>query len=1453
MESKTNGKKKQGIKGGFDKAWIAISLAIALMLVLSITVITAIAADSGNEYYFDSEASDNGNGTQAKPFNSLKSIEGLDLTPGSKIYIKRGSQFREQLRLVGVNGSESSPIIVTSYGGGNLIPRIDGCDTVGEGVLYIENCSWITISDLEICDTATYEADRRGVLVIGNSDEDDVECYSGITLDGLYVHDIVGITDDALCGGIQIWSSGNARFDGITVSNCYITDVSGVGIGINRVSENGLAPVSPCLAEFASYANTNVDISYNIIKRTGQSAVSVSNLLGGVIEHNTSDEGSVGCDFGNSFVASYVDGTVVQYNEGYLNLASGRGGAMLCVGDYCRNTVWQYNYSHDNASGLFTHCGSLDDQAYDGRTVLRYNLSVNDRGSDAIISADCGLGELEIYNNTVYCGSGSAPAIANISGGKVSFYNNLIYSSVNSSLSIEDEVKNGGLISNNLVYSTDGVTVSGIEAFRELNSNGCYQDPLFSGKIGACVAARTGMSAAAALQVKNGSPALTAGRQTTEAVADFFGNSNVASVGFFCGEGRESVQYDYPLDADGLRDYQYNDVKIIRNIPYTTVTTYKGGTKTLCLDIYMAEDCTDLNRPLMLMIHGGGFTTGSAKEQSYAVKISKLMAQKGYIVASIDYRTRESSDMSVEGGKAAALDDATADANAALEWLRARSGEYGFNPDYIFIAGGSAGGATAVCYAFAEDSRGFDKSGIVAVANLWGGPRDIFDEHYDSDFSQDDNFPTIFIHGTGDTTMEYTHSLTTYEKMVEKGIIASWNPIAGAEHSLLGTDDTYEMTVGLVSEFFADRLAEKIAAEGGYTQPSERVSGETTQSDQLPESTRDIIYPNADTFLYSNSAGKYANYSNEKNLSVYDTSNSSYKRTSVLRFDTLPDTDGSYLNKTVLHFRVTDTSGISAGSPQMLDIYALKDNYWFVDELTWVNTPDYTDKVYLGTVEVTGTGNYSLDISNYVYDVRAEGGRTVTVLLQANEAPSSAKRTEIASYESGRNAPYLECSYSDTPVSVHKLTVKLNGPGTADLYEARAISGSSVIINVTPAAGYVASDVTLGTAAMGVLAQINGNQITVSRISADTVVNIYFGIDDSVVVASDSTTVQYGSATTPVVNTTDSSDPTNVNPLFLCTKGASSGGNNNTNRIIWLKFDISDCDFSNENIFFEIYCYKNVEFSGKTMPVDVYATTFSDWTSEGFAWNDQPFADGLQYGSSEYEVGYGATKVGRFTVNGASKWYTVDVTEYVRALRVSGFTSFSLMLVDSDFKNTSPIARFVSTHGTTSLDGVSLAPRLTTESASSGDNSERIDLDVDLLGESNGSVSGYTDVVKGGAAILEITPADGYTARLTIDGTERKIYDGKACIFGADESTEISVVFLKNYSLTVECDEKSSADINIATVARGDEITIRFATEAGYKPIVKINGHLQTLVGNSVTITVIQDISITVEAIDISE
>ena len=56
----------------------------------------------------------------------------------------------------------------------------------------------------------------------------------------------------------------------------------------------------------------------------------------------------------------------------------------------------------------------------------------------------------------------------------------------------------------------------------------------------------------------------------------------------------------------------------------------------LIIDLYQPVN-SDINRPLIIFMHGGGFAGGSPKNEQ-EVKFAKIAAAKGYAVALISYR-----------------------------------------------------------------------------------------------------------------------------------------------------------------------------------------------------------------------------------------------------------------------------------------------------------------------------------------------------------------------------------------------------------------------------------------------------------------------------------------------------------------------------------------------------------------------------------------------------------------------------------------------------------------------------------------------------------------------------------------------------------------------------------------------------------------------------------------------
>lgn len=123
---------------------------------------------------------------------------------------------------------------------------------------------------------------------------------------------------------------------------------------------------------------------------------------------------------------------LLQFNEGYLTRGDLDGQPFDCDG-LCRNTTYQYNYSHDNEGGFMLICNwanRLKDFNTDG--VIRYNISQNDR-SKIFHYSGINTG-FQIYNNTIYVGEGNNAVFSRedgVRGSSITYTNNIFYNEGN--------------------------------------------------------------------------------------------------------------------------------------------------------------------------------------------------------------------------------------------------------------------------------------------------------------------------------------------------------------------------------------------------------------------------------------------------------------------------------------------------------------------------------------------------------------------------------------------------------------------------------------------------------------------------------------------------------------------------------------------------------------------------------------------------------------------------------------------------------------------------------------------------------------------------------------------------------------------------------------------------------------------------------------------------------------
>jgi len=123
------------------------------------------------------------------------------------------------------------------------------------------------------------------------------------------------------------------------------------------------------------------------------------------------------------------------------------------------------------------------------------------------------------------------------------------------------------------------------------------------------------------------------------------------------------------------------DVDTVKNIPF-----FNTGAERLCLDVYRHR-ARPRKRPILLQIHGGAWVIGSKNEQ--ALPLMTHMAAHGWVCFSADYRL----------SPRATFPDHIVDLKRALVWVREHAAEFGGDPNFVVVTGGSAGGHLAALMA----------------------------------------------------------------------------------------------------------------------------------------------------------------------------------------------------------------------------------------------------------------------------------------------------------------------------------------------------------------------------------------------------------------------------------------------------------------------------------------------------------------------------------------------------------------------------------------------------------------------------------------------------------------------------------------------------------------------------------------------------------------------------------
>lgn len=395
----------------------------------------------GRDYYVDCQANpDTEEGSIEHPFASLQSVNVHEpFAPGDRILLKRGTVCRGLLHPRGSGTAEAS-ITIDAYGNpDDPKPAIHGVGQqesasadiptklksqtdkgIESAVVRLFNQQYWTIRNLEITnytgDSSDYNKRRRGVVVAA----EDFGVAKGFEISDLYIHDVLGLGEKDLggSGGIQFEAYAGPKakptsFTDVSVHHNRIRHVN--RSGINEGSDFRTRPsVGPWINDNPFQVWGPMQVNDNIVSDIGGDAIVTQFASGTRVENNTvwdvANHHGGKSNSGNNAAVWPWDADNVQYRYNHVfdtKMPTGTWDGTAFDSDYgTTGTLFEYNVTHDNQGGFMLFCGCGGEGGLSTKTVMRYNMSINDgRGGEGHVEGSrvffvAGQTDGSVYNNT---------------------------------------------------------------------------------------------------------------------------------------------------------------------------------------------------------------------------------------------------------------------------------------------------------------------------------------------------------------------------------------------------------------------------------------------------------------------------------------------------------------------------------------------------------------------------------------------------------------------------------------------------------------------------------------------------------------------------------------------------------------------------------------------------------------------------------------------------------------------------------------------------------------------------------------------------------------------------------------------------------------------------------------------------------------------------------------------
>ena len=287
--------------------------------------------------------------------------------------------------------------------------------------------------------------------------------------------------------------------------------------------------------------------------------------------------------------------------------------------------------------------------------------------------------------------------------------------------------------------------------------------------------------------------------------------------------------------------------------------SYGDAGKRNYLDVWKRADLLEgAKAPVLFQVHGGGWTMGQKEGQ--AEPLMSHLAERGWVCVTTNYRL----------SPRATWPELIVDVKKALAWTKATIGQYGGDPDFVVITGGSAGGhlssLAGLTPHISEFQPGFEEMdtsvaaavpfyGVYDFVNRHGTGRSDFEKFlakyvFKSTLAEDrarweqaspishvgPQAPPFFVlHGTNDSLVPVEQARTFVDELrkVSRHKVV-YAELPGAQHAF----DVFPSVRAQATAHAVERFLAVIRSEHGGPAPAQAVGDGVVESGRQPASPR---------------------------------------------------------------------------------------------------------------------------------------------------------------------------------------------------------------------------------------------------------------------------------------------------------------------------------------------------------------------------------------------------------------------------------------------------------------------------------------------------------------------------------------------------------------------------------------------------------------------------------------